>query len=90
MDKHQHIRYCIGCDASETAGHIFGDYVTNEKDGTKTAVCEFCSAKDIIVSSENEQVDEVQVKGIMAWFNKIMSFFENFFAKIAAFFRGQL
>ena len=43
-----HVRYCDGCDATETAAHLYGEYVSNNdatenSDGTKTATCSVCS-----------------------------------------------
>lgn len=78
--------------------HDFVEYIsdndtTEESDGTKTAICEFCGATDTIIEESNlvnepTSFAEKIVEFFKNLFKKIITFFENLFERVVNIFRN--
>ncbi len=62
IDSENHGATCTVCGESEATAHIFVEYIPNndatkDADGTKTATCVVCAAKDTIIDEGSKLVD---------------------------------
>ena len=62
IDSENHGATCTVCGESEATAHIFVEYIPNndatkDADGTKTATCVVCEAKDTVIDEGSKLVD---------------------------------
>ena len=90
-----HVRYCDGCDATETAAHLYGEYVSNNdatenSDGTKTATCSVCSGTKTVTDegSKLESDTDTDTGTDTDTDTDTEAAPQNFFQKLIAFLRN--
>ncbi len=90
-----HVRYCDGCDATETAAHLYGEYVSNNdatenSDGTKTATCSVCSDTKTVTDEgsklEADTDTDTDTEAVpQNFFQKLITFLRNLFKNLFEF-----
>lgn len=82
VDENTHKSVCTFCNIGEiTSEHTWGEYTENA-DGSKTAVCEFCDATNVIPGETVEPEENIfasLLEKIKSFFDAIIAFLQSIF-----------